>query len=55
MKRGKLFLMAVAAALTLLAGCAEVVQVGTAVGEGAGVISPRDRELINKQTTNYLA
>jgi predicted Zn-dependent protease len=54
MKRGKLFLMAVAAALTLLAGCAEVVQVGTAVGEGAGVISPRDRELINKQAKSIV-
>lgn len=48
MKSRTLFVL-MTAALTLLAGCAEIVQVGTAAGEGAGVLSPEDRETINRQ------
>ncbi len=48
MKGRRLFWLA-AALFMLLGGCAEVVQVGTAVGEGAGVLSPKDREVIDRQ------
>lgn len=48
MKGRQLFWLS-AALLILLGGCAEVVQVGTAVGEGAGVLSPKDREIIDRQ------
>jgi len=49
MKKKNLFLLVVMAGLILVGGCAEVVQVGTAVGQSSGVLSPQDKELLDKQ------
>jgi predicted Zn-dependent protease len=49
MKKRYLLPLVVMAGLIFLGGCAEVVQVGTAVGESSGVISARDKELLDKQ------
>lgn len=52
MKKRTLFPLIVMAGFVLLGGCAEVVQVGTAVGQSAGVLSARDKELLDKQATS---
>jgi predicted Zn-dependent protease len=49
MKKRYLLPLVMMAGLIFLGGCAEVVQVGTAVGESSGVISARDKELLDKQ------
>jgi len=49
MKKGTIYSAALSFLLALfLSGCAEVVQMGTAVGEGMGKISKEDREAIDR-------
>jgi predicted Zn-dependent protease len=48
MRRRWLLWVVLVLALAYLAGCAEVVQVGTAVGEGMGKISKEDKEALDR-------